>query len=213
VTSSAGIAAEALLECRGVACEREGRQLFRDLELTVNAGECVILTGPNGSGKSTLLRCITGLFPDYEGEINVGSLAYLGHRPGVSLALSPLENLRWYASLQEQRGDLQQLLARVGLQGYEGVLCQNLSAGQQRRVALARLLLDPEGGAAARLWLLDEPFTALDPSGQDLVRTIIVEHVRSGGAAVCATHQALEIPDTVSLRLGEVTERAEVGAP
>ena len=206
VTGNAGISAEPLLECRSVTCEREGRQLFRHLDLTVSAGECMVLTGPNGSGKSTLLRCIAGLFPDYEGEINVRDLVYLGHRPGVSQALSPLENLRWYANLQQLRGDLEQLLSRVGLAGYEDVLCQNLSAGQQRRVALARLLLDAQGSASTRLWLLDEPFTALDTSGQDLVRTIIVEHVGSGGAAVCATHQPLEIPDTLSLRLGEVSE-------
>lgn len=188
---------ELLLEVRALSCEREGRRLFTDLELVIEPGGCVELTGPNGSGKSTLLRCIAGLFPDFEGEIRAGDLAYLGHRPGVSLALSPLENLRWYRSLQGSTVDPRLALERVGLAGYEDVLCQHLSAGQQRRVALARLML---GGG--RLWLLDEPFTALDPSGVALVRTVIGDHLHAGGAALCATHQSLGVPASVPLRLG-----------
>jgi heme exporter protein A len=188
---------ERLLEVRALSCEREGRRLFTDLELVIEPGGCVELTGPNGSGKSTLLRCIAGLFPDYEGEIHVGDLAYLGHRPGVSLALSPLENLRWYRSLQGSTVDPRPVLERVGLAGYEDVLCQHLSAGQQRRVALARLML---GGG--RLWLLDEPFTALDASGVALARAVIGDHLDAGGAAICATHQSLGVPASVPLRLG-----------
>ena len=190
-----------LLFIENLSCEREGRQLFAGLNLRVCASECVSLTGPNGSGKSTLLRCISGLFPDYQGLIEVGSLEYLGHRPGVALALSPLENLRWYQSLGPDRpagsADLQELLERVGLAGYDEVLCQQLSAGQQRRVALARLTV-----GAGRLWLLDEPLTALDTDGQTLVRSLIDEHLAAGGAAVCATHQPLGIPGSFDLSLG-----------
>lgn len=188
-----------LLHIVDVACEREGRQLFSGLNLTIEAGECVSLTGPNGSGKSTLLRCISGLFPDFTGEIQTGTLSYLGHRPGVALGLSPLENLRWYAAL-DGRGvddDLIALLADVGLAGYEEVLCARLSAGQQRRVALARLRLD-----TSSLWLLDEPFTALDVEGQDLVRDLIARHRADGGSALCATHQDLGVPDASELALG-----------
>ncbi len=193
---------DALLSIQGLGCIRDGRTLFRDLHLTVNGGECVALKGPNGSGKSTLLRSIAGLFIDYEGEISVSDLAYLGHRPGISLSLSPLENLRWYAGLERtgQRLELPALvtlLEQVGLAGYEEVRCQHLSAGQQRRAALARLMLD-----RAPLWLLDEPFTALDAGGQALVRSLLVQHTGSGGAVICATHQDLDLADTRELLLG-----------
>ncbi len=190
---------DSLLEVVDLACEREGRQLFSGLNLTIGVGECVSLTGPNGSGKSTLLRCISGFFPDFTGEIEAGSLSYLGHRPGVALGLSPIENLRWYAALDGASAgmDLVSLLEEVGLAGYEEVLCARLSAGQQRRVALARLRLD-----TGRLWLLDEPFTALDVRGQDLVRELIARHRADGGSALCATHQDLEVPGASELTLG-----------
>lgn len=189
---------EPLLRVTDLACEREGRQLFSGLNITVQTGECVALTGPNGSGKSTLLRCISGLFPDFTGEVTAPSLSYLGHRPGVAPGLSPLENLRWYAALGQQSADtdLFALLENVGLAGYEDVLCSRLSAGQQRRVALARLRLD-----RGRLWLLDEPFTALDVRGQELVRSYIDEHRKAGGAALCATHQDLGIAEASELSL------------
>lgn len=188
---------EPLLRLDELACEREGRQLFSGLNLTIGGGECVSLTGPNGSGKSTLLRCISGLFPDYDGTVEAPSLSYLGHRPGVAAGLSPLENLRWYAALGGATDvDLPGLLADVGLAGYEDVLCARLSAGQQRRVALARLQLD-----SGRLWLLDEPFTALDTRGQDLVRWLINRHTTAGGAALCATHQDLAIEHATELSL------------
>ncbi len=186
-----------LLDITDVTCEREGRELFVHLSLQVHAGECVELTGPNGSGKSTLLRCITGLFPDYEGSIVASSLLFLGHKPGVSALLTPVENLRWYQALTDSDESALDALARVGLGGYEEVRCQNLSAGQHRRVSLARLLV-----CQAPLWLLDEPFTALDDNGRTLVRELLVAHCAQGGAVVCATHQALEVADTVALRLG-----------
>ena len=201
---------DVLLRVQGLYCQRDGRELFGGLDFQMSAGQCIALTGPNGSGKSTLLRCISGFFPDYQGEIEAAGVAYLGHRPGVSLSLSPLENLRWYAGLysesrrnaraQEQGYagvDLPVLLDRVGLAGYEELLCQGLSAGQQRRVALARLMMD-----SSRLWLLDEPFTALDAEGQDQVRSIISAHMEAGGAALCATHQDLQVPGSIGLSLG-----------
>ena len=130
-----------LLELVDLSCEREGRQLFSELTLAVSAGECVELTGPNGSGKSTLLRCICGLFPDFTGSVDAGSLEYLGHRAGIAGLLSPLENLRWYQSMASSEDDLWLLLDRVGLRGYEESLCCQLSAGQHRRVAMARLII------------------------------------------------------------------------
>ena len=189
---------ELLLRIEDLRCEREGRRLFAGLSLSLEAGQCVALTGPNGSGKSTLLRCVTGFFPDYEGRIEVGELAYLGHRPGISAGLSALENLRWYAGLKELDGSgLPALLERVGLAGYDQVLAGRLSAGQQRRVALARLMLDQ-----APLWLLDEPFTALDSDGMALFCALLIAHLDRGGAALCATHQSLEVPGSTVLELG-----------
>ena len=175
--------------------------LFSDLNLALVAGACSALTGPNGSGKSTLLRCVAGLYPDYEGSIEAAPAGYLGHRPAVSPSLTVLENLRWFAALSSaanlSRAELIGRLDAVGLAGYEDVLCGRLSAGQQRRVALARLRMDE-----SPLWLLDEPFTALDAGGQDLVRALIDEHRAQGGAVLCATHQDLGVPDAGELSLG-----------
>ena len=190
---------QSLLQLTDLACERDGRTLFRALNLAVLPGHCVELTGPNGSGKSTLLRCITGLYPDYEGEIEVDSFHYLGHKAGISPLLTPAQNLQWYAGFDGAEVDVEKALERLGLAGYELVRCHHLSAGQQRRVSLARLLV-----TQADLWLLDEPFTALDSAGQNLVRELIGEHQQSGGAALCATHQALEIPDARALQLGKL---------
>jgi len=94
----------ALLEISDLRCEREGRTLFSQLNLVVLPGQCVELTGPNGSGKSTLLRCITGLFPDFEGMIEVADMLYLGHKPGVNLLLTAGENLRWYQIITNSHG-------------------------------------------------------------------------------------------------------------
>ena len=181
-----------------LSCSREGRRLFHDLNFAVAAGDYVELTGPNGSGKSTLLRSIAGLFQDYDGGIESTSLLYLGHRAAVSPLLTPLDNCRWFLDLLGASADPLPALARVGLAGYEDVDCQSLSAGQQRRVALARLLL-----VQRPLWLLDEPLTALDDAGARLVSAMIKEQVARQGAVVCATHQSLGLAHTRALMLGE----------
>ena len=188
-----------LLQTSNLTCVRDGRLLFSELALSVGPGDCVELTGPNGSGKSTLLRIVAGLYPDYDGAVESSQGLYVGHKSGISLLLSPLENLLWYQRLSGTRADLGQALETVGLAGYEKLRCQNLSAGQQRRAALARLLVCNSG-----LWLLDEPFTALDLAGQTLVRELVIEHLARDGAAVCATHQALDIPGAAALELGRV---------
>lgn len=192
---SAGAPAQTLLRLTGCACERDGRVLFAGLDLTLDAGGCVELRGPNGSGKSTLLRAVAGLYPEVSGTIESSGSLYLGHRPGLAGRLSAAENLRWYLALQQAAqanpADAEGIgaaLARVGMAGYDDVLCQHLSAGQQRRVGLARLLL---GGP--KLWLLDEPLTALDAAGVELVRGLIGGHVGGGGAVLCATHQPLGV--------------------
>jgi heme exporter protein A len=169
-------------------CERDGRRLFGDLSLHLHRGECLELRGPNGSGKSTLLKALAGLFAEYTGTIEIADSLYLGHRSGVSGLLTPEENLRWYRALRPGALPVGEALARLGLAGYEKVPCQQLSAGQQRRAALARLLV-----CDAAVWLLDEPLTALDEGGRALVEALIDARRRQGGTVVCATHQHLGV--------------------
>ncbi|MEQ8859358.1 MAG: heme ABC exporter ATP-binding protein CcmA [Pseudomonadales bacterium] len=187
----------ALLTVAGLSCARDGRVLFDALDLSLRAGGGLELRGPNGSGKSTLLRAVAGLYPDYTGTIETAESLYLGHRPGIGALLTAEENLVWYAALRPGGEAVSEALARVGMTGYERVVCQHMSAGQQRRVALARLLVCP-----ARLWLLDEPLTALDAAGQDLVRGLIETQRQAGGAVLCATHQPLALADAGVLTLG-----------
>ncbi|MFN2164806.1 MAG: heme ABC exporter ATP-binding protein CcmA [Anaerolineae bacterium] len=194
-----------LLRLQELSCQRDGRVLFDGLNLTVCGGECLELRGPNGSGKSTLLRAILGLFPDVTGTIQASGCLYLGHRLGLNGLLTAEENLRWYQALQHGRGVVSDALQRVGMAGYERVPCQHMSAGQQRRVALARLLL-----GASPLWLLDEPFTALDLEGQALVRALIGEQMERDGAVVCATHQPLALAGARVLDLGQ---SVQAGSP
>lgn len=185
-----------LLCIEGLGCERDGRRLFAGLNLELHGGDCLELRGPNGSGKSTLLRAAAGLFPDYTGTIEAAESLYLGHRPGISALLTAAENLRWYVALRPGDGDVTAALERVGMAGYERVACQAMSAGQQRRVGLARLVC-----CRAPLWLLDEPLTALDRAGAELVRGLIQDQLAAGGAVLCATHQPLGLAGGAVLSL------------
>lgn len=174
------------------------RDLFRDFDLAVGRQDLVEVRGPNGSGKSTLLRCLAGLVKPAAGRVERhAGIEYLGHRSGLSGRLTPLENARWVARLRGHRpaaSVLDAAMARVGLGGARDDPCATLSAGQQRRAALARLLV-----CAADVWLLDEPLTALDDVGAALVRELIAQHRAAGGAAVCATHRELRPPATTAL--------------
>ena len=166
--------------------------------------------GANGSGKTTLLRCIAGLSSFDQGEIDVGDvgtgngeeLLYLGHKSGLNPLLTPFENMRWYADISDVSVDdasTRRALEHMGLDGAMHRPCHTLSAGQQRRAALARL-----GLSEAKLWLLDEPFAALDEQGADLVRSAVVGCRQNGGAVLCATHQRLGIADARVLELGDL---------
>jgi heme exporter protein A len=192
-----------LLTARALGCERDGRVLFKGLDLDIRPGDVIELTGPNGSGKTTLLRCLAGLTGDFDGEVShAGRFSYVGHRGGLNLQLTPLQNLRWSAAIEgsdASNESLSSLLDGVGLAGYELTPCQQLSAGQQRRAALARLSFDN-----AALWLLDEPLTALDDEGCALVRELLARHRAAGGAALCATHQSLGLERTLHHALGRV---------
>jgi len=202
-----------LLQGKQLSCERERRILFRELEVAIAPGEVLQIEGANGTGKTTLLRVLTGISTAYQGEVlwcgapinKVWAdyqmhLHYLGHSAGIKAALTAEENLRWYAALagREVDGQLFEVLAQVGLRGYEDVPCYTLSAGQQRRVNLARLYLLP-----AKLWILDEPFTAIDKAGVMAIEALIGSHVRDGGAVIVTTHQELNsVTNLRRLRLG-----------
>ena len=195
-------AAASLLEGRGLTVWRGENLLFDELDVAIGEGEVLQLAGPNGSGKSTLLRALVGLAELDEGDVLWrgrptrqvresfhAALLYVGHKPGISGALDPRENLR--ALVGPEAGDaarLEAALVELGLGERLDVPCRALSAGQQRRVALARLRLQ-----SRRLWLLDEPLTALDAAGLDWVRARIVERACTGGTVVYTTHQPLAL--------------------
>ena len=170
--------------------------------MAVNAGELLYIRGPNGAGKTSLLRILTGLStPDsgavlFNGENIADSslsylsrLLYLGHKSGSNGSLSALDNLRFWLAQHKVKCDESQLLevlARIGLVGLEDVPVRFLSAGQQRRVALSRLWLKP-----AEVWILDEPFTALDVKGIGLLEGMMKSHVERGGIVITTSHQPL----------------------
>ncbi len=189
-----------MLVANNLTCIRDERALFRDLSFTVAAGEIVQVEGANGAGKTSLLRILAGLSRADQGEIlwqqhsilrrreeYHSSLLYLGHQPGVKAVLTPLENLHfWHA--EHTQDALLQALEQVELTGYEDLPVATLSAGQQRRVALARLWL-----TGASLWILDEPLTAIDKSGVEKLIALFVRHAAQGGSVILTTHQ--DLPD------------------
>lgn len=196
-------APESGLSATGLACFRGDRQLFRDLDLKVDPGQALQVRGPNGCGKTTLLRILCGLTRPEDGTIRwrgrvlrshdpdyLRDLRYIGHNDGVKLVLTPRENLRIAMALDTgaDEEELESALARLDLAQFMDVPCRSLSAGQRRRVGLARLTL---GGG--RLWLLDEPFTALDIDGTGTVRALIEAHLDGGGCAVLTSHQPIGI--------------------
>lgn len=216
ITSAPRLDESALLTAFDLASVRGERALFAGLNMRVGAGEVWQVEGPNGSGKSSLLRILTGLLPASSGQVFFqdqpiaecreafyAALLFIGHKAGVKAELTAIENLAFYAAVQGQ--PLEQtpydLLEKVGLVGLEDIPAQRLSAGQQRRIALARLWL-----TQAPLWILDEPFTALDVSGIALLEARFAEHVAAGGAIILTSHQAI---DSTRLPLQRVQLRYE----
>jgi heme exporter protein A len=173
----------------------------------VQAGQLWQVEGANGAGKTSLLRVLAGLARyGFEGSVTrAGVPLYLGHQAGIKGLLSPAENLRLHTCgmLDDSAEAIADALARVGLRGYENTACHQLSAGQHRRVNLARLYLD-----AAPLWLLDEPFTAIDKAGVAALEQRIGEHVDDGGAVVIVSHQ----PVTVGVPLQRLSIGGAVAA-
>jgi heme exporter protein A len=190
------LVADDLLMIRGERC------IFANLSFSVSSGELLLLEGRNGSGKTSLLKVVAGLLEPETGDVRwngsairsqrqdyLGAIAWLGHRTGFKRDLTAVENLRFEASLRPVRTrDIEQALERVGVLRLKKQALGSLSAGQQRRVALARMLL-----ADAPLWLLDEPFTNLDREGRMLVIELVHEHVHAGGLCMLAAHQDMPI--------------------
>ncbi|GAB3040639.1 heme ABC exporter ATP-binding protein CcmA [Oleiagrimonas citrea] len=189
----------ALLAARDLTFLRQDEPVFGPLDFALRAGEVVLVEGDNGSGKTTLMRVVVGLLHADEGTLYLdgapldrdlarGRLLFLAHHLGLKADLSPLENLRIAIGLYGCREAItpQQALHTVGLQGYEHEPVRQLSAGQKKRSALARLLLVP-----ADIWLLDEPFANLDREGIALVNRLIERHVAEGGAAMVTSHGAV----------------------
>jgi heme exporter protein A len=194
---------------RDVSCVRGGREVFAGLSFQAVAGEALAVTGPNGAGKTSLLRLIAGLLlpaggtiviEGGEAELTVPEQAhYLGHRDALKPALSVRENLSFWADFLGAGAvrPIADCLAAVGLTHAIDLPAGYLSAGQRRRLSLARLLAVPR-----LLWLLDEPTAALDVTGQAMFAGLMQQHLASGGLIVAATHGPLGI-DTRELRIGE----------
>lgn len=200
-----------LLELRDIAIERDERLLFSGMTLTLQAGDIIQILGPNGAGKTTLLRALAQLNTDYLGEIRYrGQLIrecawdyacdclYLGHLAGIKKSLTPRENLQWYSAQVASRMALDEALARVELKGYEDTPCFQLSAGQLRRVALARLHI-----STASIWILDEPFTAIDKTGVKALEALIAEQSARGGLVLLTSHQDLALASLKMVNLAD----------
>jgi len=190
-----------LLTARGLAFSRNETRIFGPLDFDVAAGEALLVQGDNGAGKTSLLRVLAGLLRADHGHVEQppgpeerpalgGDPAYLGHLPALKADLTAAENLEFLGGLHGTSAmRLEEALDRVGLSGFAHVPARQLSAGQRKRLSLARLLLSP-----ARLWLLDEPYANLDLDGIDLVNRMVQGHLGDGGAAIVTTHGAYAAP-------------------
>ncbi len=173
-----------------LSLNRGGRQLFSNLCFEVGSGELIQVEGSNGAGKTSLIRILAGLSRyGFEGRVHRNeAILYLGHSSAVKGMLTPRENLSWSVTGRGQYSveQIDRALSKVGLYGYEDVASNTLSAGQHRRVNLARLHLSD-----CPLWLLDEPFTAIDKAGVESLQELFSSHVENGGAVMLTSHQTL----------------------
>ncbi|HVZ68210.1 MAG TPA: heme ABC exporter ATP-binding protein CcmA [Rhizomicrobium sp.] len=196
----------ASLEVSDLACVRGSRALFRNLYFKVEAGGALIVEGPNGSGKTSLLRMLAGFLSPAAGTISIRvgpseiaegedrgkHIGWFGHQDGLKTQLTATENLSFFARLYGSDPDIGATLEWAGLSRAAGYPVQYLSAGQKKRLALARLKV-----SGRRIWLLDEPFAALDASGKKLVEQMLGDHCASAGIAIAATHETMSIPASI----------------
>ncbi|HEX7323857.1 MAG TPA: heme ABC exporter ATP-binding protein CcmA [Rhodanobacteraceae bacterium] len=197
------------LAATGLAFARNDEPVFGPLDFSIGRGETVLVEGDNGSGKTTLLRVLAGMLQATAGSVRYhgqpasrdsrnGHVLWLGHRSGMHPALTPRENLAFLAGLYGTRADAtpESAMAGVGIGGWLDEPLRTLSAGQKKRVALARLLLLP-----GDVWLLDEPYANLDRRGIDLVNALIAEHCKQGGSALVTSHGAVRFADACAGRI------------
>ncbi|MDX2027897.1 MAG: heme ABC exporter ATP-binding protein CcmA [Alphaproteobacteria bacterium] len=199
-----------LFEVQSLAGRRGRRPVFRDISFTLSAGDVLLVTGPNGSGKSSLLRVLAGLLSPADGvmrwagqpidpALHKTRLHYLGHLDAVKPELTAAEMMDYWRTVFAPSSS-QKLPENFGLQNVTDKPTRYLSAGQKRRLALTRLLIHD-----MPLWLLDEPATALDRDGQELLSSLIAQHRAKGGIAIIAAHQDVKLPDAQLLTLGKAT--------
>jgi heme exporter protein A len=194
----------AMYSANNLACTREQRKLFTGVSFALQAGEVMFVEGHNGAGKSSLLRILTGLATPESGDVNwlgksihehatefLNALHYIGHTNGIKLALTVNENL---ALLEKQSKEVSVascfdgILSQLHLIDYKHTLAKHLSAGQRRRIALAKLLLFPK-----QLWILDEPLTSLDADTQTIFLRALDQHAKEGGIVIASSHQPMQI--------------------
>ena len=200
----------ALLQTRELSCVKDDRWLFEGLNLDIDRGQILLVEGKNGSGKTSLLRILTGLSlpesgdvlwqgdpisevgPDYYEQVN-----YVGHHDGIKRDLTCLENLRLIQAMGIPGDlDLDEALERVNLYRFGDNFVSTLSAGQKRRLAMARLIV-----TEARLWIMDEPFTSLDKASMALFQNMFEQHLEQGGIIIMTSHHDIEMPDSDVIRL------------
>ncbi|BBB22866.1 heme exporter ATP-binding protein CcmA [Abyssogena phaseoliformis symbiont OG214] len=187
-----------MLKIDNLSCQKGYNLLFNRLSFEVNSGDILRIIGTNGSGKTSLLKILAGLDVQEQGCVSLDNHAvkseayqeeifYLGHLSALSGELSALENLEFLTGLNKSTNQVQLIkaLSSIGLKGYEDEYCAKLSAGQKRRVILAGLFI-----SNAKVWLLDEPFTALDPNGVTIIERRISKHCEQGGLCLFTTHQS-----------------------
>jgi heme exporter protein A len=194
------------LQAQNLGCDRGGHPVFRDVSFSLSSGEALILRGDNGAGKTSLLRLIAGLAPQCEGRVQLrfeaagqtetsaaGHIAWQGHEDAHKRALTVLENLHFWAKIHHSNADMEAILEQVGMKALREMQAGQLSAGQKRRLALARLLVQN-----LPLWLLDEPTAALDTHAAAMAEGLVAAHLEMGGMAIIATHSAFAPKGKVS---------------
>ncbi|WP_305805474.1 heme ABC exporter ATP-binding protein CcmA [Stenotrophomonas sp. YIM B06876] len=209
-----------LLAARALRFSRNDEPVFGPVDLHVDSGEALLVHGGNGAGKTTLLRVLAGLLRADDGEIEIDGkpaatgdrprfIGYMGHLPALKQDLGTLENLHFLCGLHGRRARQVpgSALAVVGLGGYEDTPVRQLSAGQKKRLSLARIWLSP-----APVWLLDEPYANLDLDGINLVNRMLSAHLRTGGGAIVTTHGAYAAPPVPHRTLALASIAAEASA-